>query len=527
VGLAVAASPFGVGLALGYPRAAAPSLLCGAIPDTLAANSGCATETRLAYLESLLLAGAALGALVAGRLADLVGRRGALRLASAVAVLGWVLGELVFGAGTRFGLVGRFLVGMSAGASTTASNLLAAETASPGSRGFVLAALQVAVAAGLAVANLCALFASDANESGRKILPHWRQVALFAASVNAVSTASAGGMFGDARLYGTAPESPRWLATRGRDGEARVSIAAARGLSTADPRVVEEAEAIIDAARPKPSVSTRALESGSGFVTSETFPLPNVSRWTHNSFALARWVPRGVLSRAAARNLALVFVTTLGGVSVTSRNAFVSRACGFPDTPAAAFAFACSKVFGGLMSLFLFRENGVGRRVAFLWSACGMLAAHVAVVSSLVLTPPSPGRHAESASLGDTARSLAPLVFAFAHAVGAAATPWVVAAESFSQDSRSTAVAALAAAHWSYLWDIDTGFGPATTSVTGSIVMFGVFGMICSVGLSLTAPRGQKFVPDADGLSLERARGVGGGKAPSKRGGGIGIADGF
>ena len=101
--LAIAAAPFSVGLALGYPRAAAPTLLCGARTDHLQSAQGCASETRLVYLENITLAGALAGALLTGRACDLVGRRGVLRIAGALAVLGWVGGELVFGAGSRGG----------------------------------------------------------------------------------------------------------------------------------------------------------------------------------------------------------------------------------------------------------------------------------------------------------------------------------------------------------------------------------------------------------------------------------------
>ena len=73
-----------------------------------------------------------------------------------------------------------------------------------------------------------------------------------------------------------------------------------------------------------------------------------------------------------------------------------------------------------------------GRRVAFLLSVCGMLAANVAVVASLVLAPPSSETEkTENAAAGDAVRALAPPFFALAHAAGAATAPWLVAAEAF------------------------------------------------------------------------------------------------
>ena len=88
--LAVAAAPFGVGLALGYPRAAAPTLLCAETFESAFESAGhaCVTHARAARLDHLLLAGAAAGALLAGGVADAVGRRGALRLSGAVSAAG-------------------------------------------------------------------------------------------------------------------------------------------------------------------------------------------------------------------------------------------------------------------------------------------------------------------------------------------------------------------------------------------------------------------------------------------------------
>ena len=161
--VAVAAAPFGVGLALGYPRAAAPTLLCAETFESAFESAGhaCVTHARAARLDHLLLAGAAAGALLAGGVADAVGRRGALRLSGAVSAAGWVAGELVFGAATRGGALGRALVGVGSGAATTASVLLAAETAAPATRALALALTQLALALGLALMHLLALAESS------------------------------------------------------------------------------------------------------------------------------------------------------------------------------------------------------------------------------------------------------------------------------------------------------------------------------------------------------------------------------
>ena len=509
--LAVAAAPFGGGLALGYPRAAAPTLLCAETFESAFESAGhaCVTHARAARLDHLLLAGAAAGALLAGGVADAVGRRGALRLSGAVSAAGWVAGELVFGAATRGGALGRALVGVGSGAATTASVLLAAETAAPATRALALALTQLALALGLALMHLLAL--------AERPRWRWRQLALFAAAVNA-SLAFGGATVGKRTnwtnwtnvLSGALPESPRWLARRGREPSRVIrAIAHARGLSETDPRVVEEAAGITRDA---------ALCERNG-------------AYAH-SFAAStsRLLTRGDRSRALFKVTGLVAVATLGGLSLPSRHASVALVSGFDDAPTAAFAHSAAKTLGATAcAAAAASPGGPGRRVAFLLSVCGMLAANVAVVASLVLAPPSSEtENTENAAAGDAVRALAPPFFALAHAAGAATAPWLVAAEAFPYAARGAAVGFAAAAHWTYLLDTQAGFAAAAGSGTaaGGVGAFGAFGLVCAVGLSLAAPRGQTLLPEADGVVLERAGALGAaGSADRKHT--IGIARGF
>ena len=525
--LAVAAAPFGVGLALGYPRASAATLPClETTPNERAsASAACVTDARAARLERALLAAAAAGALFAGRFADSVGRRSALRLAAAVSAAGWVAGELVFGVATGGEALGRCLVGAGAGAATTASVLLAFETAAPASRALAVAALQLALALGLALSHLLAYIASVRNPGAR---PHGRRLALFAAAVNAWLAAGAGGTrAGSTRrrfpcsAAPAVPESPGWLARRGREpSDVARAVAFARGLSEADPRVAEEAARIFRDAAPR-------VRSKRGGVEKE-------------AFSASHLLTRGNLSRALFKTTGLVAVATLGGLSLPSRTASIALVSGFEDAPAAAWAFSAAKALGSLLCVFAMREGGLGRRVAFLLSVCGMLAANVAVVASLVLAPPPSSsstpleRSADAtnarASSGDAVRALAPLLFAFAHAAGAATVPWLAAAEAFAFPARGAALGFAAAAHWSFLLDAQRGFAAVAGAhaAAGGVAAFGAFGVVCAAGLSLVAPRGQTLVPEADGAALERAapRALGSaGSADGKRT--IGIARGF
>jgi hypothetical protein len=349
--------------------------------------------------------------------------------------------------------------------------------------------------------------------------PHWRQLALFAAATNACVAAGAGGVFGGETsrfLFSAVPESPRWLARRGHREDVHRAIASARGLSDTDPRVDQEAARILDDAR----LERERRVPGDG--------TPRVK-----TFAASHLLTRGNLSRALFKSTVLIAVTTLGGLSLPSNTASVALVSGFEDTPRAAWAFSVAKLLGALLAVVASRPDGFGklsRRVTFLISVCSMLAANVAVVASLVVAPPLyEGKDTSHGvpNAGDAVRALAPLLFASAHALGAATTPWLVAAEAFPFAARGAALGLVVAAHWSFLLDVHSGFGAAAVYGTaGGVGAFSAFGLACAAGVSLVAPRGQTLVPDADGVVLERAgaRGMAG-NADRKRT--IGIAQGF
>ena len=399
-------------------------------------------------------------------------------------------------------------MGVGSGAATTASVLLAAETAAPATRALALALTQLALALGLALMHLLAL--------AERPRWRWRQLALFAAAVNA-SLAFGGATVGKRTnwtnwtnvLSGALPESPRWLARRGREPSRVIrAIAHARGLSETDPRVVEEAAGITrDAA---------LCERNGAYAFSF-------------AASTSRLLTRGDRSRALFKVTGLVAVATLGGLSLPSRHASVALVSGFDDAPTAAFAHSAAKTLGATACAAAASPGGPGRRVAFLLSVCGMLAANVAVVASLVLAPPSSEtENTENAAAGDAVRALAPPFFALAHAAGAATAPWLVAAEAFPYAARGSARRLAAAAHRTYLLDTQAGFAAAAGSGTaaGGVGAFGAFGLVCAVGLSLAAPRGQTLLPGGGRRVLERAGALGAaGSADRKHT--IGIARGF
>ncbi len=150
---------------------------------------------------SVVTAGALVGAIAAGAMADGLGRRVTNITAGVLFVVSSILCGLAPGALTL--VAGRFLVGVAVGMTSVAAPMYIAEVAPPAMRGRLVSYFQLAVTIGIFAAYLvdAALAASGS----------WRWMLALAVVPGALL---AGGMV-------AMPESPRWLLKRGREEEAR------------------------------------------------------------------------------------------------------------------------------------------------------------------------------------------------------------------------------------------------------------------------------------------------------------------
>ncbi|POX37043.1 MFS transporter [Streptomyces sp. Ru73] len=163
---------------------------------------------------SSILVGAMAGAAAAGNLADRYGRRPVLVAAAGVFTLGAALAALAPSAAVL--TVARLVLGLGIG---TASNLVPvfiAEAAPPRHRGRLVGLNQLMITLGIVLAYV-------ANYGLEHATHGWRWMFGLAA-VPAL-------LFGAGML--AMPESPRWLALRGRTDRARAVLARLRGGDTA------------------------------------------------------------------------------------------------------------------------------------------------------------------------------------------------------------------------------------------------------------------------------------------------------
>jgi MFS transporter, SP family, galactose:H+ symporter len=168
----------------------------------------------LEMIVSGVLAGAAIGALAGGKLADIYGRRHLLIVTAII----FAVGALVCGAAvtTTMLIAGRIIVGLGIGLASGTVPVYISEIAPAAARGRQVSLFQLAITVGIVLAYLV--------DYALAPLQAWRW--MFALAVVPAAT------FGVAMLF--LPESPRWLARRGRREEALAVLRRVRGAPDVD-----------------------------------------------------------------------------------------------------------------------------------------------------------------------------------------------------------------------------------------------------------------------------------------------------
>jgi SP family galactose:H+ symporter-like MFS transporter len=165
------------------------------------------------------LAGAAVGALLGGRLADRFGRRTLLIFTALIFAIGAVLCATAISTPMLF--CGRVIVGLGIGLSSGTVPVYISEVSPPDARGWTVSLFQLAITVGILLAYLV--------DYGFARMQGWRWMfglAVVPAAIFAL------GMF-------YLPESPRWLVRRGRRDSARAILSRVRDSSDVEAELQE------------------------------------------------------------------------------------------------------------------------------------------------------------------------------------------------------------------------------------------------------------------------------------------------
>jgi SP family sugar:H+ symporter-like MFS transporter len=188
------------------------------------------SESGLGFTVGSLLIGCFIGAFFAGTLADRMGRRNVMRIA-ALLFLG---GALVQGFAhlQPIFVTARIIGGMAVGAASVLSPAYISEVAPANIRGRMTTVQQIMIISGLTAAFVVNYYlAAAAGASTEKLggLEAWRWMYLMQAIPAAVFLVA---------LF-LIPESPRFLVSKGREGEAEIVLTRLFGADTAATKLAE------------------------------------------------------------------------------------------------------------------------------------------------------------------------------------------------------------------------------------------------------------------------------------------------
>ncbi|UHL65490.1 sugar porter family MFS transporter [Paralcaligenes sp. KSB-10] len=382
--------------------------------------------------------GALFGALIAGRASERFGRRALLLWAAILFILGAVFSALI----TAIWMLSlaRLMLGVAVGVAALVAPLYISESAPPAKRGMLVSIYQLAITLGILSAYLVS-FAFDHSWSLMFMMGALPGIALF---------------FGMYVLHDT----PRWLALKGRQPEARAAMARLHGVSPDAPAITAELADINRTAQ-----SDRHAASWADLLTPSVRPALIVS------------VGLFLLQQLSGINAVIYYAPT-----VFKETGFDSHATQILATIGVGVVNVAMTVVGMMLI------DRIGRRRLLLIGFAG---------TALSLGLIAVGAVTEAKSLDMLALGgLVLYIAAFAASIGP--LPWVMMSEIFPLHARGLGMSVASLANWGFNFIVVFSF-PVLVSSLGLGGVFAIYTLACLIGILFTL----KLVPETNGVSLE------------------------
>lgn len=365
---------------------------------------------------SACLAGAFVGSLLSGWIADGFGRRKAFQLCALPMIIGASISAMTNNLEGM--LLGRFLVGTGLGVGPPVSSLYVTEISPAFVRGTYGSFIQIATCLGLIGALLIGIPVK--NTAG------WWRVCFWVSAIPAAMLALA---------MAFCAESPHWLYKRGRIAEAEAEFEKLLGASHVKSAMAELSKS--DRGDETDSMKFSELIYGRHFrvvfIGSTLFALQQLS---------------GI-------NAVFYFSSTVfrsAGVSSNLANIFVGIA----------------NLLGSIIALVLMDK--LGRKVLLLWSFSGMALAMALQVTAAGLS--ASGSGTLYLSVGGM------LLFVFTFALGAGPVPGLLLPEILPSRIRAKAMAFCMSVHWVFNFLVGLLFLPLLEHL-GRRLLYSIFGTFC------------------------------------------------
>ncbi|GGY10648.1 sugar porter family MFS transporter [Streptomyces anandii] len=381
---------------------------------------------------SVLLIGAMLGALGAGRLADRHGRRRTLAVEGLVFIAGTAI--LVFATGYAMLLVGRVVLGLAVGAASATVPVYLSEVSPTELRGRFLTLNQLMITTGILISYLVNLaFASGGL---------WR--GMFAVGAIPALLMVAGAMF-------LLPESPQWLILEGRTDQARQVI---ESVSSE-----ERANHLIELATRRRATEDKEKDS-------------DKKNWR------VLLVPR--VRPALIVGLTLAGAQQFGGINTIIYYApTLMEKTGLSASNSIFYSVAIG-VINLIMTVVAIKlVDRAGRRPLLLGSLTGMLVMLVLLGFSYV------------ADMSSVLSLVFMVVYIASFAVGLGPVFWVLVGELFPSSARAAGSGASTAVNWASNFVVSLVFLPLADAI-GPGATFWIFAAVCAFTLWFVG----RYVPE-------------------------------
>jgi sugar porter (SP) family MFS transporter len=398
------------------------------------------SPTMQGVVVAIALAGAAVGAAMAGQISDRVGRRRAILGAGLLFVAGAVMSALAQTVVVL--LIGRFLVGLAIGFASMLAPLYLAEISPASQRGAIVSLNQLCITGGILVSYLVG-FALASAAGG------WRWMLALGALPGLIL--SAGMLF--------LPESPRWLAGHGHMQDAETVLKHLRGNA----EVSDELN----------SLRTDLAREGRQLARASEIFAPRLRR------PLIIGVGLAMFQQITGINTVIYFAPT------------IFQSAGLSSAATSILATAGVGAVNVIMTIVSIRLiDRVGRRQLLFWSLGGM-AATLFVLSGAFHAGVS-GQLAWVAVI-----SVAAYVGFFA--IGLGPVFWLLISEIFPLALRGRAMSLATVANWSFNLVVAASFLDLVGAL-GSPGAFLVYAVLSVAALVFVG----RLVPETKGRSLEQ-----------------------
>ncbi|HEX4766395.1 MAG TPA: sugar porter family MFS transporter [Lichenihabitans sp.] len=397
------------------------------------------SATMQGIVAGIALAGAALGALVAGGLADRFGRRIVIIATAVLFAVGSVVSALAPDLSVL--LVGRVLVGAAIGVASMLTPLYLAEMAPPERRGGVVSLNQLFITIGILVSYLAGYGLATVAEGWRWML-----------GLGAVPGLILG--IGMAML----PESPRWLAGHGRPQEAEAALQRLRGETDIGNELAE--------------LRRDVAPSGRRVASAATLLAPRLRRPLVVGLGLA------FFQQVTGINTVIYFAPT------------ILQKAGLSSASSAILATAGIGLVNVVMTLVSIRLiDRLGRRPLLIVSLAGMALSLLALALGEAYGAGGPLAYV-------TLLSLCAYVAFFA--IGLGPVFWLLISEIFPLGVRGRAMGVATVGQWVFNLVVTATFLDLVAAL-GAPGTFAAYAVLTLAALGFTA----KLVPETRGRTLE------------------------